>query len=55
MIASIITKGEIGECTDGVGDIGTNELLDALNWFIHELRLCTKDWSTTGFPSLSSL
>ena len=35
------------------GGIGTNELPGVLTWFIFELRLCTKDWSTTGFTSLS--
>ena len=52
---SVITKGVTGGGPGGGGGIGINQLLDALTWMIRELRLCTKDWSTTGFPSLSSL
>ena len=52
MLAYLCTKGEIYGGPDGGGVIGTNELQDALTWLIQELRLCTKDCSTTGFTSL---
>ena len=55
VLASVITKGGIGGGPYGGGGIGTNELPDALTWLIHELRSFKKDWSTTCFPSLSSL
>ena len=54
-MASVTKKGGIGGGTDGGGVIGTNMLPNALTWLIHELGLCTKDWSTTSFLSLSSL
>ena len=43
-------KGKIGGGPNGGGGIFTNKLPDALTLLIHELRLCTKDFSTTGFP-----
>ena len=55
MLASVVTKGVFDGGTNGGVGIGTNELPDALTWMIAKLRLCTKDWSTTNFPSLSSL
>ena len=55
MLAYVFTKGRIGGGHDGGGDIGTIELPDALTWMIHELRLCKKYRSTTGFPSFYSL
>ena len=54
-MAYVVTKDGICGGTDGGGGIETNELPDAPTWMICELRLCTKDWSTTGFPPLSSL
>ena len=50
----MIIKGGIIGGPDGGGVNGSNELHDALYWLICELGLCTKDWSTTGFPSLYS-
>ena len=46
----MIIKAIIGGGPDGGGGIGTDDLPDALTWLIRELRSCTKDWSTTGFP-----
>ena len=54
MLVSVITKGGIGGGTDGGVSIGTNEVPDELTQLIRDLRLCTKDWSTTGFTSLYS-
>ena len=51
----MITKGGIGGFPDVGGGVWNNELPDALTWLIRELRLRTKDWSTTDFPSMSSL
>ena len=51
----MVIKGGIGGGTDGVVGMGTNDLPHVLTWLIHELRLCTKDCSTTGLTSLSSL
>ena len=55
MLSYVVTKGVIGGGPDGGGGIENNELPDALTWLISDLRLRTKDWSTTGFTSLSSL
>ena len=55
MLTSVVTKGVIGGGPGGGGGIGTNELPVAITLMICKLRLCTEVWSTTGFPSFSSL
>ena len=55
MTQSVIIKGVIVRGNNGAGGVGENELPDALTWMIYDLRLCKKEFSTTGFPSLSSL
>ena len=48
VLSSVITKVENGVGSYGGRVIGTNELPDAINWFIRELMLCAKGWSTAG-------